>query len=69
MSLFHGAAQPDPQVPDAEKVIADGPKGVAEAAALDSGDRPEATDGEEQKNKEENKESSEAEDVLGDVVI
>lgn len=61
------AGEPDPQVPDAEKVVADGPKSEAEAAALDSGDGPEAT--EEQKNKEENKESTEAEDVLGDVVI
>lgn len=68
MSLFHGVAELGPQVPDAEKVIADGPKGVAEAAALDSGDGP-AADVEEQKNKEENKDSAEAEDVLGDVVI
>lgn len=39
------------------------------AAALDPGDRPEAKDGEEQKNEAENRESGEAEDVLGDVVI
>ncbi|XP_056899445.1 matrin 3-like 1.2 isoform X7 [Takifugu flavidus] len=43
------------------------PGGVATAAAVDPGDRPEAKDGEDQRNKADPKESAEAEDVLGDV--